>query len=173
MTKKTETKIEKPVSKPEKSEAKPKTTAVRARKPAAKKTTAAKKPKTPATKKATTSKKPKTTVKKVQKSREELEYDRLNKLYKDIPENKRSLVDGLIHQAARLRVQLDDLWEDLKKKGNVEPFQQKNDGVTFDRERPESKIFIQSDKNYLAIIKKLDEMLPAKEAKAGFSKLDD
>ena len=152
MTKKTATKTEKPVSKPEKSEAKPKTTA---------------------TKKTTTAKKPKTTVKKIQKSREELEYDRLNKLYKDIPENKRSLVDGLIHQAARLRVQLDDLWEDLKKKGNVEPFQQKNDGVTFDRERPESKIFIQSDKNYLAIIKKLDEMLPAKEAKAGFSKLDD
>lgn len=159
MAKKTATKTEKPVSKPEKSEAKPKTTAARTRKPAAKKTTAAKKPKT--------------TVKKVQKSREELEYDRLNELYKDIPENKRSLVDGLIHQAARLRVQLDDLWEDLKKKGNVEPFQQKNDGVTFDRERPESKIFIQSDKNYLAIIKKLDEMLPAKEAKAGFSKLDD
>lgn len=159
MTKKTATKTEKPVSKPEKSEAKPKTTAARTRKPAAKKTTAAKKTKT--------------TVKKIQKSREELEYDRLNKLYKDIPENKRSLVDGLIHQAARLRVQLDDLWEDLKKKGNVEPFQQKNDGVTFDRERPESKIFIQSDKNYLAIIKKLDEMLPAKEAKAGFSKLDD
>lgn len=159
MAKKTATKTEKPVSKSEKSEAKPKTTAARTRKPAAKKTTAAKKPKT--------------TVKKVQKSREELEYDRLNELYKDIPENKRSLVDGLIHQAARLRVQLDDLWEDLKKKGNVEPFQQKNDGVTFDRERPESKIFIQSDKNYLAIIKKLDEMLPAKEAKAGFSKLDD
>ena len=159
MTKKTATKTEKPVSKPEKSEAKPKTTAVRARKPAAKKTT--------------TAKKPKTTVKKVQKSREEIEYDRLNELYKDIPENKRSLVDGLIHQAARLRVQLDDLWEDIKKKGNVEPFQQKNDGVTFDRERPESKIFIQSDKNYLAIIKKLDEMLPAKEAKSGFSKLDD
>lgn len=158
MTKKTATKTEKPVSSPEESEAKPKTTTVRTRKPAAKKTT---------------TKKPKTTVKKIQKSREELEYDRLNKLYKDIPENKRSLVDGLIHQAARLRVQLDDLWEDLKKKGNVEPFQQKNDGVTFDRERPESKIFIQSDKNYLAIIKKLDEMLPAKEAKTGFSKLDD
>jgi hypothetical protein len=151
MAKKTVTKTEKPVSKPEKSEAKPKTTAARTRKPAAKKTTTAKKP----------------------KSREELEYERLNELYKDIPENKRSLVDGLIHQAARLRIQLDDLWVDLKKKGNVEPFQQKNDGVTFDRERPESKIFIQSDKNYLAIIKKLDEMLPAKEAKTGFSKLDD
>lgn len=179
MTKKTATKTEKSVSKPEKSEAKPKTTAARTRKPATKKTTAAKKPTTPATKKATAVKKPKTpatkkaTTAKKPKSREELEYDRLNELYKDIPENKRSLVDGLIHQAARLRVQLDDLWVDLKKKGNVEPFQQKNDGVTFDRERPESKIFIQSDKNYLAIIKKLDEMLPAKEAKTGFSKLDD
>lgn len=102
-----------------------------------------------------------------------MEYERLSELYIDIPANKRSLVDGLIHQAARLRVQLDDLWEDIKVRGNVEPFQQKNDGVTFDRERPESKIFIQSDKSYLAIIKKLDELLPAKEGKSGFSKLDD
>lgn len=173
MTKKTATKTEKPASKPEKSEAKPKTTAARTRKPAAKKTASAKKPKTPAAKKTTTTKKSKTTVKKIPKSREEIEYERLNELYIDIPANKRSLVDGLIHQAARLRVQLDDLWEDIKLKGTVEEFQQKNDGVTFNRERPESKIFIQSDKNYLAIIKKLDEMLPAKEAKTGFSKLDD
>lgn len=152
MTKKTMTKTEKPVRKTVKSEAKPKSTAVRTRKTPAKATTIEDKP---------------------QKSREEIEYERLNELYTDIPANKRSLVDGLIHQAARLRVQLDDLWEDLKAKGSVEPFQQKNGGVTFDRERPESKIFIQSDKNYLAIIKKLDEMLPAKEAKSGFSKLDD
>lgn len=159
MAKKTPTSTEKPASKPKKTTTKSKTSTTRTRKTAS------------ATKKSTT--KTKKAPAKPKKSREEIEYERLNELYIDIPANKRSLVDGLIHQAARLRVQLDDLWEDLKKKGIVEPFQQKNDGVTFDRERPESKIFIQSDKNYLAIIKKLDEMLPAKEAKTGFSKLDD
>ena len=159
MAKKTPTSTEKPVSKPKKTTTKSKTTTARARKAtSATKTTTTKTKKAPA---------------KPPKSREEIEYERLNELYIDIPANKRSLVDGLIHQAARLRVQLDDLWEDIKLKGTVEEFQQKNDGVTFNRERPESKIFIQSDKNYLAIIKKLDEMLPAKEAKTGFSKLDD
>ena len=105
------------------------------------------------------------------KSREQKEYERISKLYEKIPENKRSLVDGLIVQAARLRVSLDDLWEDLKKNGNTEMFKQANDGVEFPRERPESKIFAIRDKNYLSIIKKLDEMLPAEEKKSGFSKL--
>ena len=159
MAKKTPTSTEKPMSKPKKTTTKSKTTTARARKA------------TSTTKKTTT--KTKKAPAKPPKSREEIEYERLNEHYIDIPANKRSLVDGLIHQAARLRVQLDDLWEDIKLKGTVEEFQQKNDGVTFNRERPESKIFIQSDKNYLAIIKKLDEMLPAKEAKTGFSKLDD
>lgn len=106
-------------------------------------------------------------------SREENEYNRLSALYAKIPENKRALVDGLIWQAARLRVSLDDLYEDLRVNGNTEMFKQANDGVEFPRERPESKIFATRDKNYLAIIKKLDELLPAQEVKSGFSKLDD
>lgn len=104
-------------------------------------------------------------------SREQAEYDRLSQLYQNIPQNKRSLVDGLLWQAARLRVSLDDLYEDIKKNGNTEMFKQANDGVEFPRERPESKIFATRDKSYLAIIKKLDELLPAQEAKNGFGKL--
>ena len=103
--------------------------------------------------------------------REQLEYDRLSVLYKNIPTNKRELVDGLLWQAARLRVSLDDLYEDLKKNGNTEMFKQANDGVEFPRERPESKIFATRDKSYLAIIKKLDELLPVQEKSSGFSKL--
>lgn len=112
-------------------------------------------------------------AKKTAKSREQIEYDRLSLLYQRIPANKRELVDGLIVQAARLRVSLDDLWEDIQKNGNTEMFKQANDGVEFPRERPESKIFATRDKSYLAIIKKLDELLPAQEVKSGFSKLDD
>lgn len=107
------------------------------------------------------------------KTREKDEYERLAKLYTDIPANKRELVDGLLWQAARLRVSLDDLWEDIKVNGSTEKFQQKNDGVEFMRERPESKIFVARDKNYLATIKKLDELLPAKSEKTGFAKIDD
>ena len=104
-------------------------------------------------------------------NKEKAEIERLNKLYSNIPENKKKLVEGLIVQAARLRISLDELWEDLKKNGNTEPFKQNADGVEFQRERPESKIFIARDKNYLAIIKKLDELLPAEETKGGLSKL--
>ena len=112
-------------------------------------------------------------MKKTEKNRERLEYERLSVLYEKIPENKRKLVEGLLWQAARLRVSLDDLWEDIKENGNTEMFKQANDGVEFPRERPESKIFAVRDKSYLSIIKKLDEMLPAQEVKSGFSKLID
>lgn len=111
-------------------------------------------------------------VKKTNKNREEEEYARLAVLYQNVPANKRALVDGLLWQAARLRVSLDDLWEDIKKNGNTEMFKQAYDGVEFPRERPESKIFAIRDKNYLATIKKLDELLPAQETSKGFSKLD-
>lgn len=110
-------------------------------------------------------------TKRTTKNREQKEYDRLSKLYQNIPANKRELVDGLLWQAARLRVSLDDLYEDLKKNGNTEMFKQANDGVEFPRERPESKIFATRDKSYLAIIKKLDELLPVQEKASGFSKL--
>lgn len=106
-------------------------------------------------------------------SREQMEYDRLSALYQKIPANKRDLADGLLWQAARLRVSLDDLYSDIQEHGNTEMFQQKYDGVSFPRERPESKIFATRDKSYLAIIKKLDELLPAQEQKSGFSKIDD
>ena len=100
------------------------------------------------------------------KKREAEEFARLSELYKGIPSNKRALVDGLIRQAARLRASLDQLWEDLAKNGQTEMFQQKNDGVEFLRERPESKAFTARDKNYLAVIKKLDELLPAAQDSA-------
>lgn len=104
-------------------------------------------------------------------NKEKAEYDRLKALYGNIPENKLKLVEGLLWQAARLRVSLDDLYIDLKKNGNTEPFKQAADGIEYSRERPESKIFAIRDKNYLAIIKKLDEMLPAEETRSGLSKL--
>jgi len=124
-----------------------------------------------ATKQTKTTKTAPKRIKAVAKSREQAEYERLSILYQTIPANKRALVDGLLWQAARLRVSLDDLYADLQKNGNTEMFKQANDGVEFPRERPESKIFSARDKSYLSIIKKLDELLPVQEVKSGFSKL--
>lgn len=102
---------------------------------------------------------------------EQGELRRLKKLYEDIPDNKKELVDGLLVQAARLRVSLNNLWDDLQENGETEVFKQGNDA--FKRERPESKIFTARDKNYQAIMKQLDALLPAKSQKSGFAKLDE
>lgn len=96
-------------------------------------------------------------------------YNELAKLYEEIPDNKRKLCDGLLLEAARLKVSLDDLWEDIQQNGNVI-----TDDKGFEKERPTSAIFTSRDKSYRAAIKSLEALLPAGASKSsGFSKLDD
>ncbi len=102
------------------------------------------------------------------KDKETEYYDYLMALYDGIPENKKKLVEGLIREAARLRVSLDELWEDIKKNGNVEV-----DEKGREKERPASAIWTARDKSYRATIKHLDSLLPANSHGTGFSKLDD
>lgn len=102
-------------------------------------------------------------------NKEEAIYQSLVDLYSEIPENKKKLVDGLIREAARLKVSLDDLWEDIQQNGNVI-----TDDKGFEKERPTSAIFTSRDKSYRAAIKSLEALLPAGASKSsGFSKLDD
>lgn len=101
--------------------------------------------------------------------REQAEFDKLYELYKGIPANKLKLVEGLIDQAARLKISLDDLWEDILENGNTETFEQGSD--SFERERPNSKIFTQRDKSYQSIIKQLDAMLPPEKPKGKLEEL--
>jgi len=91
------------------------------------------------------------------------EIARLKKLYKDLPKNDLAVVDGLIHQAARLRISLDDMWEDICANGDVEQFSQSKDLAPYERERPVARIFNARDKNYQSIIKILCDRLPANE----------
>lgn len=92
---------------------------------------------------------------------EKKEAARLRKLYKKIPANKYSLVQGLIQEAARLRARCDLLWEDIVINGETEEFSQSEDAEPYDRERPASRIYTASNKAYCTIISKLDGMLPA------------
>lgn len=101
---------------------------------------------------------------------EKTETERLREIYKNLPPNKYAVAEGLIVQAARLRVRLDQLWRDLRKNGETEPFTQSPNAEPYDRERPASKIFTATDKNYQAIIKQLQELCPDEEAQDG---LDD
>lgn len=98
---------------------------------------------------------------------EKKEIERLNAIYKNLPENNREVVQGLIVQAARLRVRLDKLWRDLRKNGETELFSQSDKTEPYMRERPESKIFTATDKNYQAIIKQLNDICPESEKEDG------
>ena len=53
---------------------------------------------------------------------EKSEIARLTKIYKNLPPNKFAVAQGLIVQAARLRVRLNQLWEDIQENGETERF---------------------------------------------------
>lgn len=94
---------------------------------------------------------------------EQSEIRRLKRLYSKIPANKKALADGLIVQAARLRVRLNKLWLDIEENGETELFSQSEKTEPYERERPSARLFTSTDKNYQSIIKQLNDMLPAEE----------
>lgn len=110
-------------------------------------------------------------MRKQEKTREQIEYDRLAVLYVDIPTNSRELVDGLLWQAARLRISLDDLWKDIQMNGETEMVIVKDDSRTV--KRPQAELFTARDKSYQSVIKQLNDLLPQKKATSGFAKMDD
>lgn len=91
---------------------------------------------------------------------EESEIKRLTKIYKDLPENQFAVAQGLIVQAARLRVRLDQLWREIQEHGETEMFSQSERTDPYERERPAARLFTATDKNYQSIIKQLNELTP-------------
>lgn len=105
------------------------------------------------------------------KTKEQIEYDRLAELYRDIPESNRQLVDGLLVQASRLKASLDALWENIQQNGETEMVIVKGEARTV--KRAEAELFTARDKSYQSIIKQLNELLPEKRSTTGFSKMDE
>ncbi|MDF2546135.1 MAG: zinc-binding protein [Anaerosolibacter sp.] len=84
------------------------------------------------------------------------EYERIKGLFEGIDEKQMALIDGAIWECARLRVELNDLNEVVKKSGLVkihptEPSLQK--------ELPVSKMIVKVRANYLNYIAKLSSIL--------------
>ena len=103
---------------------------------------------------------------------EQVEIDRLTEIYRELPPKQFALAQGLIIQAARLRVRLDKLWSELQEKGETEWFTQSDKTDPYERERPASRTFTATDKSYQSIIKQLNDMLPADKETAGGLELD-
>jgi hypothetical protein len=93
------------------------------------------------------------------------EKARLNKIYKEIPADKKSLIDGLIHRAAFMRVTLENMEIDLDENGFVEDFTQSEKTQPYERERPVARLYNTMNKNYQSIIKQLSDLLPKEDAK--------
>ena len=92
------------------------------------------------------------------------EKNRLIGLFKGIDETKKKTVLGLIDRASFLRVLLEELEADINQHGAVELFSQ-GDQEPYDRARPQGQAYQTLNKNYQAIIKQLDGMLPVEEGR--------
>ncbi len=103
---------------------------------------------------------------------EQTEVERLTEIYQGLPPKQFALAQGLIIQAARLRVRLDKLWAEIEEKGETEWFTQSDKTDPYERERPASRTFTATDKSYQSIIKQLNDMLPADMEKADDLELD-
>ena len=100
---------------------------------------------------------------KAEKSKEERirsEKNRLNRIYKDISKENKSIIDGLINRAAFMRITLEDMEKDLDAKGFVEEFSQSEKLEPYERERPVARLYNTMNKNYQSIIKQLSDLLP-------------
>lgn len=100
------------------------------------------------------------------------EKNRLQKLYKDIPDSKKKVVEGLIVQAARLRVLLDEMWVDITEKGDYELFCQSEKQEPYERERPVAKLYNSRNDSYQRIVKQLIDLLPEQPKLDEGGKLD-
>ena len=106
------------------------------------------------------------------KNEEQLEIERLTEIYRGLPPKQFALAQGLIAEAARLRVRLNKLWADIEEKGEVEIFTQSEKTDPYERERPASRIYTATNKSYQAIIKQLNDMIPKETETAGGLELD-
>lgn len=100
------------------------------------------------------------------------EFQRLKRIYKDLPKDAMSLVDGLLVEAARLRISLDFLWSDICVNGDTEMFSQSDKTEPYERERPAARLYNARNKSYQTIIKQLNDLRPEGNSKNSDELLD-
>jgi len=93
------------------------------------------------------------------------EIRRLKRIYKDLPKDTLMVVEGLIVEAADLRIRLEDIREDLDLNGYDEMFSQSEQQEPYERERPQARRYIAMNKNYQSIMKQLGDYIPKPEPK--------
>lgn len=107
---------------------------------------------------------------KTKQQRINAEYNRLKKLLKQIPESKLKAADGIIRRAAFMRITLEDLEADINEHGTTELFSQ-TEGIEYERERPATRIYNTTIKNYTTACKQLFDLLPEDKPKVDADEL--
>lgn len=87
------------------------------------------------------------------------EFNRLKRIFKDLPKEKKDTVMSLINNAAFMTITLEDLQEIINEKGYTEEYQ--NGANQFGvKKRSEIEIYNAMIKNQTTIIKQLADLLP-------------
>ena len=91
------------------------------------------------------------------------EKNRLNRIFRQLPEKKKKLALGLIERAAFMRVELEDLEADIEENGWTEMFKQSANLPEYKRARPQGQTYNTMNASYQKIIRQLHDMLPQKQ----------
>lgn len=111
-----------------------------------------------------------TKLDKMQKDRLiKVELRKLNRFFKNIPEDKQKIIKGLKEQAAFMYATLMELQEIMNVEGPVELFEQGKQRML--REHPAAKVYNSMIKNYSNVIKQLLELMPVEEKKVAEDEL--
>lgn len=84
------------------------------------------------------------------------EYERIKELFSGVDEKQMQLIDGALWEAARLRVELNDLNKIIKETGLLKT---KPGDPSMQKELPVSKLVVKVRANYLNYIAKLSNVL--------------
>ncbi len=86
------------------------------------------------------------------------EINKFKKIYKDLEKEKFKTIEGLISDAAFLKITLCELKEDILENGLTELFEQGEQ--SFYRERPEVKTYSTFLQRYTGVMKQLIDLMP-------------
>ncbi len=91
------------------------------------------------------------------------ELNRLKKIFKNIPENSKKSTEGLLENAAFMRISLQDLAVDLRENGMTEMFSQGEKTKPYERTRPSADLYNKLNVSYQKCVKQLTDLLPVNE----------
>lgn len=90
------------------------------------------------------------------------EIRKLRRLFKNLPKDKMKAADGLIQEAAFMKVTLEETRHVIDQEGILETFEQ--GAQKFLREHPATKVYNTMIQRYATVCKQLFDMIPDPEA---------